>query len=206
MTQAVSPRLLTAEAWVRVWFSPSGFCGGQNGNGAWFLTSPSVFLCQYHFDVALHIHIPSWGWIICPLLTAVQRHTSSLAPWTWTTASFTSGLQKKIRRILAIIYFLRVLYFLYREQQVSRLGGVMVSVLAIGPKVRGFKLGRGRWNFKSDKYPQHAFLRRSLLCPLIRGIHHPDTGNKLLWNTEKYLRPCTLQHPKREPPSNMPLF
>jgi hypothetical protein len=33
------------------------------------------------------------------------------------------------------------------------LGGVMVSVLATGPKVRGFKPGRGRWIFKGDKNP-----------------------------------------------------
>jgi hypothetical protein len=29
--------------------------------------------------------------------------------------------------------------------------GVMISILAIGPKVRGFKPGRGRWIFKGDK-------------------------------------------------------
>jgi hypothetical protein len=39
--------------------------------------------------------------------------------------------------------------------------GVTVSVLAIEPKVRGFKPGRGRWVFKRDKNPQHAFLRRA---------------------------------------------
>jgi hypothetical protein len=37
----------------------------------------------------------------------------------------------------------------------------MFSVLAIGPKVRGFKPSRGRRIFKGDKNPQHAFLRRS---------------------------------------------
>jgi hypothetical protein len=31
------------------------------------------------------------------------------------------------------------------------LGGVMVSVLAIGPKVRGSKPGRGQWIFNGDK-------------------------------------------------------
>jgi hypothetical protein len=31
------------------------------------------------------------------------------------------------------------------------LGGLAVIVLATGPKVRGFKLGRGRWIFKGDK-------------------------------------------------------
>jgi hypothetical protein len=29
--------------------------------------------------------------------------------------------------------------------------GVVVSVLAIGPKVCGFRLGRGRWIFKGEK-------------------------------------------------------
>jgi hypothetical protein len=40
------------------------------------------------------------------------------------------------------------------------LGGVIVSVLAIGPKIRGFEPGRGLWIFKCDKNPQHTFLRR----------------------------------------------
>jgi hypothetical protein len=31
------------------------------------------------------------------------------------------------------------------------LGGLVVSVLATGPKIRGFKPGRGRWIFKCDK-------------------------------------------------------
>jgi hypothetical protein len=38
-------------------------------------------------------------------------------------------------------------------------GGLVVRILATGPKVRGFKPGRGRWIFKGDKNPQHAFLR-----------------------------------------------
>jgi hypothetical protein len=40
------------------------------------------------------------------------------------------------------------------------LGGVMVIVLAIGRKVRGFKPGRGQWIFKDDKIPQLVFRRR----------------------------------------------
>jgi hypothetical protein len=36
------------------------------------------------------------------------------------------------------------------------LGGIVVSVLAIGHKVRGFKSGRGRWIFMGDKNPEHA--------------------------------------------------
>jgi hypothetical protein len=40
------------------------------------------------------------------------------------------------------------------------LGGLVVSVLATGPKVRGFDPDRGRWTFKGDKNPEHNFLRR----------------------------------------------
>jgi hypothetical protein len=34
------------------------------------------------------------------------------------------------------------------------LGGLVVSVLATGPKVRGFDPDRGRWIFKDDKNPE----------------------------------------------------
>jgi hypothetical protein len=41
------------------------------------------------------------------------------------------------------------------------LGGLVVSVLATGPKVRGFDPERGRWIFKGDKNPEHHhFLQR----------------------------------------------
>jgi hypothetical protein len=40
------------------------------------------------------------------------------------------------------------------------LGGLVVSVLATGPKVRGFDPDRGRWILKGDKNPEHHFLRR----------------------------------------------
>jgi hypothetical protein len=38
------------------------------------------------------------------------------------------------------------------------LGGLVVSVLATGPKVRGFDPDRGRWIFKGDKSgsPDHV--------------------------------------------------
>jgi hypothetical protein len=36
----------------------------------------------------------------------------------------------------------------------------VVSVLATGPKVRGFDPDRGRWIFKGDKNPEHHFLQR----------------------------------------------
>jgi hypothetical protein len=38
------------------------------------------------------------------------------------------------------------------------LGGLVVSVLATGPKVRGCDPDRGRWIFKGDKNPEHDFL------------------------------------------------
>jgi hypothetical protein len=39
-------------------------------------------------------------------------------------------------------------------------GGLVVSVLATGPEVRGFDPDRGWWIFKGDKNPEHHFLRR----------------------------------------------
>jgi hypothetical protein len=39
----------------------------------------------------------------------------------------------------------------------GRLGGVVVSVLATGPKGCGFKTRLRRWIFKGDKNPQHTF-------------------------------------------------
>jgi hypothetical protein len=39
-------------------------------------------------------------------------------------------------------------------------GGLVVIVLAIGPRFRGFKAGRGRWIYKGDKNQQQDFLRR----------------------------------------------
>jgi hypothetical protein len=40
-------------------------------------------------------------------------------------------------------------------------GGIMVSVLAIGPKVRGFQPSWGREIFKGDKNQQHDYLQRA---------------------------------------------
>jgi hypothetical protein len=40
------------------------------------------------------------------------------------------------------------------------LGGLVVGVLAIVPKVSGFKTGRGEYILKGDTNPQHAFLRK----------------------------------------------
>jgi hypothetical protein len=48
VTQAVSRRLLTAEAQVQYLVSPSGICGGQSGTGTGFSPSTSVFPCQFN--------------------------------------------------------------------------------------------------------------------------------------------------------------
>jgi hypothetical protein len=40
-----------------------------------------------------------------------------------------------------------------KERETVDLGGLVVSVLATGPKVRGFDPDRGRWVFKGDKNP-----------------------------------------------------
>jgi hypothetical protein len=46
-----------------------------------------------------------------------------------------------------------------RQRKGSRLGGVVVSVLATVPNGRGFKPCRDDGFFKGDKNPQHTFLR-----------------------------------------------
>jgi hypothetical protein len=48
MAQAVSRRLLPAEARVRSWISPCGIFDGQSGTGISFSPSTSVFSCQFH--------------------------------------------------------------------------------------------------------------------------------------------------------------
>jgi hypothetical protein len=51
----------------------------------------------------------------------------------------------------------------------------MVIVFAIGPKVRGFRPRRKRWNFKGDKNPWYDFLRREV---------KPSTACKILWHVK----------------------
>jgi hypothetical protein len=41
------------------------------------------------------------------------------------------------------------------------LSGLVVSVLATDPKVRGFDPDRGRWIFKGDKNPEHHFRKQN---------------------------------------------
>jgi hypothetical protein len=60
MAQTVNRRPLTAEALFRAPVSPCGICGTQNGTGAGFCQSCSVFPCQYNSTVILHTHI-IWG-------------------------------------------------------------------------------------------------------------------------------------------------
>jgi hypothetical protein len=55
MAQAVSRRLLTAEAQFRLWVNPCGIFGGQSGTGTNFSPSSSLFPCQYKTTVALQL-------------------------------------------------------------------------------------------------------------------------------------------------------
>jgi hypothetical protein len=50
--------------------------------------------------------------------------------------------------------------FLLLSDRIVILGGIVFSVFAIRPKVRGLKPGIRRWIFKGDKNLQHAFLSR----------------------------------------------
>jgi hypothetical protein len=53
------------------------------------------------------------------------------------------GLHKKLRDEFKFALFGAILTVHYTK--LVALGGLVVSVLATGPKVRGFKPGRGRW-------------------------------------------------------------
>jgi hypothetical protein len=56
----------------------------------------------------------------------------------------------------------------------------MVSVLAIGPKLRGFITLPRRWTFKDDTNPQHAFLRRGIKAfgPCCKILQHVNIISK----------------------------
>jgi hypothetical protein len=49
------------------------------------------------------------------------------------------------------------------------LGGLVVIMLATGPKVRECKRGQERWTFKDDTNLQLTFLRRvsKAVCPML---------------------------------------
>jgi hypothetical protein len=51
----------------------------------------------------------------------------------------------RIRNFLPLSLFRYQKPLKYNSSVFVALGGVVVSVLATGPKVRGFKPGRGRW-------------------------------------------------------------
>jgi hypothetical protein len=61
MAQTDSRWPLTAKVRVRALVTQCGICNGQSGTGAGLSPGYSVFLCQYHSTVALHIHISRVG-------------------------------------------------------------------------------------------------------------------------------------------------
>jgi hypothetical protein len=60
--------------------------------------------------------------------------------------------------IIIIIIITVLLGYIALFSLPCRLGGVVVSVLATGPRGCGFKTQPRRWIFNSDKNPQHTFL------------------------------------------------
>jgi hypothetical protein len=100
LNQLVSNWPLTMEAWVYVWVSPCGICGGQSGTGTRFSSSSSVFPHQYHSSMALNTHISSTGWTTGLLITTDHRH--SLTPSTWTTTTMIV-IQAEVSVMLCII-------------------------------------------------------------------------------------------------------
>jgi hypothetical protein len=74
------------------------------------------------------------------------------------------------------MYLKRNAYFVFIKAylRIVALGGLVVRVLATGPKVRGFDPDRGRWIFKGDKNPEHNFQqsRRSHVIDL-RHVKEP---------------------------------
>jgi hypothetical protein len=67
-----------------------------------------------------------------------------------------------------------------RLTTIVTLGGLVVSVLATGPKVRGFDPDRVRWIFKGDKNPEHNFLRRIELVMSVSKIQAAISHQSLL--------------------------
>jgi hypothetical protein len=68
-----------------------------------------------------------------------------------------------LNKEVSVCYMLRTVMFLDLITVIVfgvDLGGLVVSVLATGPKVRGFDPDRGRWIFKGDKNLEHHFLQR----------------------------------------------
>jgi hypothetical protein len=97
-----------------------------------------------------------WDVALCSLVAIYRRfiplkHRPSSTRVQGTTSQKTA-IFIHFTQVQIICQYLRIL--------VVVLGGLVIIVLAIGPKVSGFKAGRGRWIFKDDKNPYHDFLRR----------------------------------------------
>jgi hypothetical protein len=87
-----------------------------------------------------------------PRLLTVQSY------WVRETLSAQQGVMGKLMAYGP--YFILVPSSVQANTILVVLGGLMLSVLVTGHKVRRFKRSQGWWIFMSNKNPNHAFLRR----------------------------------------------
>jgi hypothetical protein len=118
------------------------------GVASWFASSVALYRQGPHLAVLLRVH---WSFL-------------------WTCDSIHRRLMLKRRSDNSATFFSPCCGLLLHTQagvgnfksrrycKIRRLGGVVVSVLATGPKRCGSKSRPRRWIFKGDKNPQHTFL------------------------------------------------
>ena len=113
----------------------------------------STVLFSYFFSVSLYF--------VCfyPLLSGLFN---SLFYHIYVRKSTCCIIQTREKRPLTEIWLQDVF-----TQSFDGFGGLVLSMLASGTQVCGFKPGRSRWIFRG-KNPQHAFLRRGSkrICPM----------------------------------------
>jgi hypothetical protein len=118
--QAVSHRLLSAEAQVHARVNTCEISRGKSGTGTGFISEFFCFSCQYNSTMDLHIHV-SGGWTIGPLVAAVLRH--SLTPSTWSTTGEAIGirsLEVRTWQTLVLSETWNQSAFLHRNTQTER--------------------------------------------------------------------------------------
>jgi hypothetical protein len=117
-----------------------------------------VLVCQYMYTyININLQMICDGGYRILLLRdsfitrSCNTHSTEICHWT-RSSDFQSSA--RVCDILKLITF----WDITPCSLVRRLGGVVVSVLATGPKGFGFKTRPRRWIFKGNKNPQHTFL------------------------------------------------